>query len=69
MPLALLPHTCCFFLGPGWMHPTLRGLWARCANIQQVTYAKRRAVEEERRAEVPSELEVTILTQNLDVTL
>ncbi|KAM3821747.1 meiotic recombination protein REC8 homolog [Vipera latastei] len=42
----------------GWMHPTLRGLWDRCANIQQVIYAKRRAVEqEERRAEVPSELE------------
>nr|XP_056719633.1 meiotic recombination protein REC8 homolog [Euleptes europaea] len=52
----------------GWIHPTLQSLWARCANLQHVDYARRRAreegaqreeEEEERRpAEVPSELEV-----------
>ncbi|XP_077171713.1 meiotic recombination protein REC8 homolog isoform X2 [Paroedura picta] len=51
----------------GWMHPTLHGLWTRCANLQSVDYAKRRAREEDRRrreeeeqrpTEVPSELEV-----------
>nr|XP_020666136.1 meiotic recombination protein REC8 homolog [Pogona vitticeps] len=50
----------------GWMHPTLHGLWARCANLQRVDYARRRALEERgqrveeeaaRRAEGPSELE------------
>ncbi|XP_054850513.1 meiotic recombination protein REC8 homolog [Eublepharis macularius] len=50
----------------GWMHPTLRGLWTRCANLQRVDYARQRAREEEverreeeqqRPAEVPSELE------------
>ncbi|KAL8177178.1 UNVERIFIED_CONTAM: hypothetical protein K2H54_042907 [Gekko kuhli] len=51
----------------GWMHPTLRGLWTRCANLQRVDYTRRRAREEEawrreeeeqRPAEVPSEVEV-----------
>ncbi|CAI5791402.1 recombination REC8 homolog [Podarcis lilfordi] len=51
----------------GWMHPTLQGLWARCANRQRVDYARKQAAEETRRrreeeeevqkAEVPSELE------------
>ncbi|XP_015272146.1 PREDICTED: meiotic recombination protein REC8 homolog [Gekko japonicus] len=51
----------------GWMHPTLRGLWTHCANLQHVDYARRRAREEEeqrreeeeqRPTEVPSEVEV-----------
>uniref|UniRef100_A0ACB8EWW6 Uncharacterized protein n=1 Tax=Sphaerodactylus townsendi TaxID=933632 RepID=A0ACB8EWW6_9SAUR len=47
----------------GWMHPTLHSLWARCANLQRMDYAKQRRREEEeeepqRPAEVPSELEV-----------
>ncbi|KAJ7313158.1 hypothetical protein JRQ81_004431 [Phrynocephalus forsythii] len=50
----------------GWMHPSLRGLWARCANLQRVDYTRQRASEERARkaeeeaaprAEVPSELE------------
>ncbi|XP_053114822.1 meiotic recombination protein REC8 homolog [Hemicordylus capensis] len=50
----------------GWMHPTLHSLWGRCANLQRVDYARQRAVEEAaarraeeegRRAEIPSDLE------------
>ncbi|KAF7235935.1 hypothetical protein EYD10_17265, partial [Varanus komodoensis] len=50
----------------GWMHPTLLGLWSRCASLQRVDYARRRVLEEEeieraveevQKAEVPSELE------------
>ncbi|KAJ6653093.1 hypothetical protein lerEdw1_010179 [Lerista edwardsae] len=51
----------------GWMHPTLHQLWAHCAKLQPVDYAKQRAAEEAaaarraeeavERAEVPSELE------------
>lgn len=49
------------------MHPTLHHLWARCAKLQPMDYAKqrgaetavaRRAEEAVERAEVPSELEV-----------
>ncbi|XP_032092518.1 meiotic recombination protein REC8 homolog [Thamnophis elegans] len=42
----------------GWMHPTLRELWGRCAKVKPINYAKERLEEEEeRRAEIPSELE------------
>ncbi|XP_066487397.1 meiotic recombination protein REC8 homolog [Tiliqua scincoides] len=49
----------------GWMHPTLHHLWARCANLQPMDYARQRAAEQEaqraeeavQRVEVPSELE------------
>ncbi|XP_058036302.1 meiotic recombination protein REC8 homolog isoform X2 [Ahaetulla prasina] len=52
-PAELLSNPTC-----GWMHPTLRGLWARCANVRPVNYAKDRIAEgEERRADIPSELE------------
>ncbi|XP_070599931.1 meiotic recombination protein REC8 homolog [Erythrolamprus reginae] len=42
----------------GWMHPKLHELWAQRARVQPVDYAQvRLEEEEERRAEIPSELE------------
>ncbi|XP_060112486.1 meiotic recombination protein REC8 homolog [Heteronotia binoei] len=62
----------------GWMHPTLHGLWAHCAHLQWVDYARQRAreetaqrreEEEQRSAEVPSELEVLREAEEASVPL